>query len=38
MKDDHWIKRLFNFLHLTHEQEDHALVQETIEKGIIFRG
>lgn len=27
-----------NFLRLTHEQEDHAIVRETIEKGVVFRG
>lgn len=33
-----WIADLMNFLRLTHEQEDHAIVRETIEKGVVFRG
>ena len=38
MKEGTWLNSLFNFLHLTHEQEDHALVHDTIEKGVVFRG
>lgn len=32
------LRKVFGFLRLTHEQEDHALIHESIEKGIVFRG
>lgn len=38
MKVNEWINRLLGLLRLTHEQEDHAIIHETIEKGIVFRG
>ena len=38
MKEGGWLNGLFNFLRLTHEQEDNALIHETIEKGVVFRG
>ncbi len=38
MKEGSWLNNLFNFLHLTHEQEDHALVHDSIEKAVVFRG
>lgn len=38
MEKNTWIAGLINFLRLTHEQEDHAIVRETIEKAIVFRG
>lgn len=33
-----WIADLINFLRLTHEQEDHSIVRDTIEKAVVFRG
>lgn len=33
-----WIRKLFEFLRLTHEKEDDAVVYETISKGVVFRG
>ena len=33
-----WLNRIFQFLHLTHEQEDSKIIHETIEKGIVVRG
>ena len=33
-----WLNKIFQFLRLTHEQEDSALIHETIEKGIVVRG
>lgn len=33
-----WLNKIFQFLRLTHEQEESALIHETIEKGIIVRG
>ena len=38
MLDVKWIKQLFGFLRLTHEQEEYNLVHESIEKGVVFRG
>ena len=38
MEDKGPLQKLLSFLQLTHEQEEHGLVRETIEKGIIFRG
>jgi uncharacterized hydrophobic protein (TIGR00271 family) len=32
------IQKLFQFLRLTHEQEDPAIIKEVIEKGIVVRG
>lgn len=32
------INNLFSFLRLTHEQEDNAIIHESIEKGVVFRG
>ncbi len=33
-----WLNRIFQFLRLTHEQEDSKIIHETIEKGIVVRG
>lgn len=33
-----WLADLINFLRLTHEQEDHSIVREAIEKAVVFRG
>ena len=33
-----WIRNLMRFLRLTHEKEEALLIQETIEKGVVFRG
>lgn len=38
MNKGSWLYNLINFLNLTHEQEDHAIIHETIEKGVMFRG
>ncbi len=38
MKEDSWLSSLFKLLRLTHEAEDHEVIHDTIEKGIIFRG
>lgn len=38
MSESNWINKLLSFLRLTHEKEDDAIVHETIEKGILFRG
>ena len=32
------IQKLFQFLRLTHEQEDPAIIRDVIEKGIVVRG
>ncbi len=32
------IQKLFQFLRLTHEQEDPAIIKDVIEKGIVVRG
>lgn len=34
----HWIKILFRILRLDAELEDHSVVRDAIEKGIVFRG
>ncbi len=33
-----WVHKLMRFLRLSHEQEDALLIQETIEKGVVFKG
>jgi uncharacterized hydrophobic protein (TIGR00271 family) len=33
-----WVRRLFGFMRLSHEQEDSQLIHDSIEKGIVFRG
>src|SRR5690606_24068131 len=33
-----WLNKIFQFLRLTHEQEDSALIHDTIEKGVVVRG
>ena len=33
-----WLRNLFQFLRLTHEQEDPAIIKDVIEKGIVVRG
>lgn len=38
MEKNTWLAGLINFLRLTHEQEDHAIVHESIEKAVVFRG
>jgi uncharacterized hydrophobic protein (TIGR00271 family) len=38
MKEGSWLNSLFNFLRLTREQEDNAIIHEAIEKGVVFRG
>ena len=38
MSESSWINKLLSFLRITHEKEDDAIVHETIEKGILFRG
>lgn len=38
MEKNTWVAGLISFLRLTHEQEDHSLVRETIEKAVVFRG
>jgi len=38
MKEDNLITRLLNFLQLTHEQEDNEIIQDAIEKAVVFRG
>lgn len=38
MENKRPLHKFLSFLQLTHEQEEHALVRESIEKGIIFRG
>jgi uncharacterized hydrophobic protein (TIGR00271 family) len=38
MKEDKWYYGFLKFLRLTHEEEDHAVIHETIEKGVVFRG
>ena len=38
MAEFEWVKKLFGFLRLTHEQEDDKLIHESIEKAIVFRG
>ncbi len=38
MKEDSWLASVFKFLRLTHEEEDHQMIHDTIEKGIVFRG
>ncbi len=38
MKEDNWIASVLNFLRLTHEQEENAIIHESIEKAVIFRG
>lgn len=38
MEGAQWIKKLFNFLRLSHEKEDNQLIHDSIEKGIVFRG
>ncbi len=37
MKFD-WIQKIMRFLRLSHEQEESLIIQETIEKGVIFKG
>lgn len=32
------LNKLFQFLRLTHEQEDGAIIQDAIEKGVVVRG
>ncbi len=32
------IQKVFQFLRLTHEKEDHKIIHEVIEKGIVVRG
>ncbi|MDX2362754.1 MAG: DUF389 domain-containing protein [Crocinitomicaceae bacterium] len=38
MKEKNWITSILNFLQLTHEQEENEIIQETIEKAVVFRG
>ncbi len=38
MEDRKPINDILSFLRLTHEQEDAAVIQESIEKAIVFRG
>ncbi|PHR19758.1 MAG: DUF389 domain-containing protein [Fluviicola sp.] len=38
MEGYQWIKKVFNFLRLSHEKEDSQLIHDSIEKGIVFRG
>lgn len=38
IKVNELINRLLSLLRLTHEAEDHQLIHDTIEKGIVFRG
>ncbi|MCJ8288995.1 MAG: DUF389 domain-containing protein [Crocinitomicaceae bacterium] len=38
MEGYQWIKKIFNFLRLSHEKEDSQLIHDSIEKGIVFRG
>lgn len=33
-----WLNKIFQFLRLTHEQEDSAIIHEVIEKGVVVRG
>lgn len=33
-----WLTRTFQFLRLTHEQEDSTIIHEAIEKGVVVRG
>lgn len=33
-----WLNKIFQFLRLTHEQEDSAIIHDTIEKGVVVRG
>ncbi len=33
-----WIHKIMRFLRLSHEQEDALIIQETIEKGVVFKG
>jgi len=33
-----WLNKIFQFLRLTHEQEDSAIIHDAIEKGVIVRG
>lgn len=38
MKEDSWLLSVIKFLRLTHEQESHEVIHDTIDKGIVFRG
>lgn len=38
MEEKSLLKELLVFLRLTHEKEDPAVIQEVIEKGVVFRG
>lgn len=33
-----WLNKIFQFLRLTHEQEDSVIIHKAIENGIVFRG
>lgn len=33
-----WLNKIFQFLRLTHEQEDSLIIHEAIEKGVVVRG
>lgn len=33
-----WLNKVFQFLRLTHEQEESLIIHETIEKGVVVRG
>lgn len=33
-----WLNKIFQFLRLTHEQEDSGIIHKAIENGIVFRG
>ena len=38
MNKEGWLYKLINFLNLSFELEDHSLIHEEIEKGVVFRG
>ena len=38
MENESTLKKFFGFLRLSHELEDPALIHESIEKGVVFRG
>lgn len=38
MENESTLKKIFGFLRLSHEMEDPKLIQESIEKGVVFRG
>tara|TARA_R110002072_G_scaffold302402_2_gene485141 strand:- start:9202 stop:10527 length:1326 start_codon:yes stop_codon:yes gene_type:complete len=38
MQNKAWFKDLMHFLRLSHEQEDTAIIHNTVENGVVFRG